>query len=303
MESTGVKRSLFILNPHAGIIPVKLFISNELQRRRNELSYFKSLSIDESGSHIKQSFDDYDVFVAAGGDGTVRSVASQLVGSKKILGVLPIGSGNGFARELGFKPNIRSLLNDIKKKESHNIDVIMLNDQVCLNVAGVGLDSFVAHSFDKLKTRGFWTYVWAILVNFIKFRPVHLEIDIPGEKLISDDFYLMTIANTRQFGNNAYIAPDAKPDDGIIDIALVKPFPKIMLPVFAWRLLRGTLKASKYIRYIKTNKPFTIKTNETRFHIDGDPVELSGKITVTIIHNILKVLKTKHYISSQIGSQ
>ena len=299
MESTGVKRSVFILNPHAGITPVKQIISKNLQKRKYELSCFRSLSIDESGSLIRKSFDIYDVFVAAGGDGTVRSVASQIIGTDKILGVLPIGSGNGFARELGFKPNIRSLLNDIKKKESHNIDVIMLNDQICLNVAGIGLDSFVAHSFDKLKTRGFWTYVWAILVNFIKFRPVHLEIKIPGEEYISDDFYLMTIANTRQFGNNAYIAPEARPDDGIIDIALVKPFPKIMLTVFAWRLLRGTLKNSKYIRYIKTDKPFTIITNETRFHIDGDPVELSGRITVTVNHNILKVLKTKHHISSQ----
>ena len=299
MESTGVKRSVFILNPHAGITPVKQIISKNLQKRKYELSCFRSLSIDESGSLIRKSFDIYDVFVAAGGDGTVRSVASQIIGTDKILGVLPIGSGNGFARELGFKPNIRSLLNDIKKKESHNIDVIMLNDQICLNVAGIGLDSFVAHSFDKLKTRGFWTYVWAILVNFIRFRPVHLEINIPGEEYISDDFYLMTIANTRQFGNNAYIAPEAKPDDGIIDIVLIKQFPKIILPVFAWRLLRGTLKNSKYIRYIKTDRSFTVTTNETKFHIDGEPVELSGKITITIKHNILKVLKTKHHISSQ----
>jgi len=294
MESPGIKRSLFILNPNAGIIPVKLIITKELQRRKNELSYFKSLSIDESGSHIKQSFDKFDVFVAAGGDGTVRSVATELIGSKKILGVLPLGSGNGFARELGFKTNIRSLLKDIKKEESHNIDVIMLNDQVCLNVAGVGLDSFVAHSFNKLKTRGFWSYVWAILINFFTSRPVSVKIKIPGEENISEDLFLMTIANTRQFGNNAYIAPDASPNDGIIDIVLVKPFPKIMLPVFAWRLLRGTLKNSKYIRYIKTDKSFTIHTPETRFHIDGEPVEISGDITISIKHNILKVLKTKH---------
>src|SRR5512136_3434434 len=109
MDSSRVKRSLFILNPNAGIIPVKLILSEELRRRKNELSYFKSLSIDESGSHIKQSFEKYDIFVAAGGDGTVRSVASELIGTKKILGVLPMGSGNGFAKELGFKTNIRSL--------------------------------------------------------------------------------------------------------------------------------------------------------------------------------------------------
>ncbi len=294
MEFSGEKRSLFILNPHAGVIPVNLIISKELQRRKNELSYFKSLSIDESGSHIKQSFDKYDVFVAAGGDGTVRSVASELVGSDKILGVLPMGSGNGFAKELGFRTNIKSLLKDIKKAESHLIDIIQINDMLCLNVAGIGLDSFVAHSFDKLKTRGFWSYVWAILVNFIRLRPVHIEIKITGEELISDDLFVLTIANTRQFGNNAYIAPDARPDDGIIDIVLIRPFPKIIFPVFIYRLMRGTLNNSKYVRYLKTDKPFTIRTDETRLHIDGEPVEISGDITVRIRQNTLKVLRTKH---------
>jgi len=294
MKLTGEKRSLFILNPHAGVIPVKFIISKELQRRKNELSYFKSLSIDESGSHIKQSFNEYDIFVAAGGDGTVRSVAAELVGSNKILGVLPMGSGNGFAKELGFRTNIRSLLKDIKKAESHLIDIIRINDKLCLNVAGVGLDSFVAHSFDKLKTRGFWSYVWAILVNLIKLRPVHVEIKLAEEDQISADLFDLTIANTRQFGNNAYIAPDARPDDGIIDIVMISPFPKILVPVFAYRLMRGTLKNSKYVRYLKTDKPFTIYTDETRFHIDGEPVEISGDISVSIKEKNLKVLKTKH---------
>src|SRR4030042_143313 len=189
MEVSGDKRSLFILNPYAGVIPVKLIISKELQRRKNELSYFKSLSIDESGIHIKQSFDKYDVFIAAGGDGTVRTVATELVGSEKILGVLPMGSGNGFAKEMGFRPNIRSLLKDIRKAESHIIDVIHINDQLCLNVAGVGLDSFVAHSFDKIKNKGFWSYVWAILINFIRLQPVHIELEIPGEERIRENLF------------------------------------------------------------------------------------------------------------------
>jgi len=275
-------------------MPVKMIISKELQRRKDELSYFKSLSIDESGSHIKQSFDMYDVFIAAGGDGTVRSVASELVGSDKILGVLPMGSGNGFAREMGFRPNIRSLLKDIRKAESHPIDVILLNDLLCLNVAGVGFDSFVAHSFDKLKTRGIWSYVWAIIINFFRFRPVHVDLEIPGEEKISADLFILTIANTRQFGNNAFIAPEARPNDGIIDIVLVRPFPKIMLPVFVYRLMRGTLRTSKYVRYIKTDKPCIIHTDETRFHIDGEPFLLSGDIKVSIKEKNLKVLKTKH---------
>jgi YegS/Rv2252/BmrU family lipid kinase len=291
MYSEQIKKSLFILNPAAGVLPVKLILSAELKRRRNELSTFKSLSIDESGVQIRNSFSDYDVFVAAGGDGTVRSIASQLVGTDKILGVLPMGSGNGFARELGFKPNIPSLLKDIRKSERILIDIIEINDHICLNVAGTGLDSFVAHSFDKLSTRGFWSYVYVTFLNFIRLKPVHVTIELDGETF-EEDLFTFTIANTRQFGNNAYIAPEAKPNDGIIDIVMVKPFPKFKAPLIVYRLFTGTLGKSKYVRYIKTDKSFTLHTDETRFHIDGEPVEIKGDIRVSIRRNALSVLKT-----------
>lgn len=294
MEASDEKRALFILNPNAGVIPVNIIISKTLQRRKKELSYFKSLSIDESGSHIKQSFNKYDVFVAAGGDGTVRTVASELMGSRKILGVLPLGSGNGFAKEFGFRTNIRSLLADIRKSESLTADIIEINDQICLNAGGIGLDSFVAHSFDKLKTRGFWSYVWVTIKNFIQLKPVQITVNIEGQDPISDDLYVLTIANTRQYGNNAFIAPLARPNDGIIDIVLIRPFPKLLAPLFIYRLFRGTLKNTRYVRYIKTDKPFTIVTGEKRFHIDGEPVELSGEVKVRIKRDVLTVLRTRY---------
>lgn len=292
MEPGQIKRSLFILNPAAGIMPVKFILTADLQRRKNDLSTFKSLSIDESGTEIKKSFDKYDFFVAAGGDGTVRSVASQLVGTEKVLGVLPMGSGNGFAREFGFKPNIPSLLKDIKKAERFPVDVIEINDLLCLNVAGIGLDSFVAHSFEKLGTRGLWSYVFETFRNFVILKPVKITIHLENET-ITEDLFTFTIANTRQFGNNAYIAPEAKPDDGIIDIVLVRPFPKYLAPLIVYRLFRGTINRSKYVKYIKTDKPFTIVTDEARFHIDGEPFLITGIINVRIKRNALRVLKTR----------
>jgi YegS/Rv2252/BmrU family lipid kinase len=294
MPAKPSNKALFILNPYAGIPPVKFIISKELKRRRDELSYHKSLSIDESGTLIRQNFDKYDVFVAAGGDGTVHTVAEQLVGTAKRLGVLPIGSGNGFAKELGFRPNIRSLLKDIEKNECFDVDVISINNGLCLNVAGVGLDSFVAHSFDKLKARGFWSYVGVTMINFIRLRPFHAEITITGGKTISEDLFVLTVANTRQFGNNAFIAPDAIPNDGMLDIVMIKPFPKMLFPIFIYRLFAKSMNRSKYFSHIKTSKMVTINTDETRFHIDGEPVTINGEVKIEIRKNALKVLKTRY---------
>ena len=287
-------KALFVLNPTSGVPPVNFIVSKELERRKNELSYYKSINKAATETHIKDNFDNYKVFIAAGGDGTVHTVASKLVGSNKILGVLPLGSGNGFAKEFGFKMNVRSLLSDIKKAESMDIDVIEINDKLCLNVAGIGLDSFVAHSFNELKLRGFLPYVWLTFKTFLLLRPFHVKIKIDGEEIVSEKLFVLTIANTRQFGNYAFIAPLAKPNDGMIDIVLIKPFPKILGTLFIIRLFTKRINKSKYVRHITTDKEIVIETAETKFHIDGEPVDLMGKVVIRIKKEVLKVLKTSH---------
>jgi YegS/Rv2252/BmrU family lipid kinase len=289
------KKALFVLNPTSGVPPINFIVSKDLEHRKKELSCYKSLTKEDTLSLIKKNFNKYEVFVAAGGDGTVHTVASELVGSNKILGVLPLGSGNGFAKEFGFKMNVRSLLSDIKKADSMDIDVIEINDNLCLNVAGIGLDSFVAHSFNNLKLRGFLPYVWLTFKTFLLLRPFHVTIKIDGKVIVSEKLFVLTIANTRQFGNNAFIAPEARPNDGIIDIVLIKPFPKILGSLFIIRLFTKRINKSKYVRHIKTDREIVIETDETRFHIDGEPVDISGKVVIRIKKEVLKVLKTTGY--------
>ena len=295
-------KALFVLNPTSGVPPVNFIVSKDLLRRKRELSFCKSMTKEDTGSLIRQNFNKYNVFIAAGGDGTVHTVATELVDTDKILGVLPLGSGNGFAKEFGFKMNVRSLLSDIRKADSMNIDVIEINDNLCLNVAGIGLDSFVAHSFNNLKLRGFLPYVWLTFKTFLLLRPFHVTIKVGGEEIVSEKLFVLTIANTRQFGNNAFIAPEARPNDGIIDIVLIKPFPKILGSLFIIRLFTKRINKSKYVRHIKTDKEIVIETDETRFHIDGEPLEISGKVVIRIKKEVLKVLKTRGYKMSPVNT-
>lgn len=293
--STGEKynRPLFILNPNAGVQPVNFLISLDLDRRKHDLKCMKSLNSVHTEVLIKENIGNHKVFIAVGGDGTVHSVASELVGKDKILGVLPLGSGNGFAKEFGFRMNIRSLLSNIEKCESMDIDVIEINNKLCLNVAGIGLDSFVAHSFNELKLRGFLPYVWLTMKTFLQLRPFQVNIKIDGKPEVSEKLFVLTIANTRQFGNNAFIAPEALPNDGKIDLVLIKPFPKIFGALFVLRLFTKRINKSKYVRHITTDKEIIIETDETRFHIDGEPLEISGEVIVRIKKEVLKVLKTR----------
>ena len=286
------KKPLIIINPYSGIVPVNYIVSLGLVLLKEDFSIVKSLSKDDTEEIIKQYSEKHDIFIAAGGDGTVHSVASQLVNTNKIFGVLPLGSGNGFAKEFGFNINVNSLMSDAQKAEVMPIDVIELNGHLCLNVAGIGLDSIIAHSFNDLKIRGVFPYMWLTLKSFIQLKPFQVTIWCGDEKIVSENLFVVTIANTRQFGNNAFIAPDAKPNDGIIDLVLIKPFPKILAPLFIFRLFTKRITKSKYVKQIKIDKEIVIETHETRMHVDGEPIKTGDRIVVRIKREALNVLKT-----------
>ena len=291
-EEKTKKNSLIIVNPGSGILPVNYIVSLGLDFFKDAFSIVKSYSKDDTEEIIRQNYEKYDVFIAAGGDGTVHSVATRLINTDKIFGVLPLGSGNGFAKEFGFNININSLLSDIQKAKVMPIDVIELNGHLCLNVAGIGLDSLVAHSFNDIKLRGAFPYIWFTLKTFIQLRPFHVTIWCDDKKIVSENLFAVTVANTRQFGNNAFIAPDAKPNDGIINLVLIKPFPKIFGPLLVFRLFTKRINKSKFVTQIKIDKEIAIETNETRMHIDGEPIKTGGKVVVKIKRETLNVLKT-----------
>ena len=136
-----------------------------------------------------------------------------------------------------------------------------------------------------------WSYSWVTITNFIRLRPFRVNIRLEGGETLSEDVFDIIIANSRQFGYNAVIAPDADPADGIMDIVILKPFPKYLFPVFVYLLFTGKINRSKYVKYITTQGDLTISTPESRFHIDGEPVSIVGEIAVRLKKKELKYLK------------
>jgi diacylglycerol kinase (ATP) len=290
VHSFNNNRTIFLINPKAGIIPDSILI-NYLKKFSSEFDYAAFPTIGEFREFMKTSINNYDVFIAVGGDGTVNGLATELAGTGKILGVFPIGSGNGFAREMGFLPLIKNLVKDIRKKEFFDIDVLYINDHPCVNVFGIGIDSLVAHEFHNLNHRGIFNYGVAAFKVVGKIKPFKVTVSF-GDERFTDEYFMVSVANTRQFGNNAYLAPMAKPDDGKYNLVLLKPFPKYMLPVIVIRMQTKTLKDSKYLKYHELDLPLTIRSEEHRIHIDGDPGIDENEISVRIKKNDLRVLKS-----------
>lgn len=290
MQSFNNNKIIFILNPKAGIAGISSF-KKQLQKFRDEFDYAAFSNIEEFRSFIRLHKNDYEVFIAVGGDGTVNSLASELIETDKILGVLPMGSGNGFAREMGFRKDIKALVKDIRKKESFKIDVLFINGTPSINVSGIGIDSLVAHEFHKLNHRGIFNYAISALKVVGKIKPFRVSITIDENK-IEDHYFMVSVANTRQFGSNALLAPMASPHDGKFNLVLVKPFPKILTPLMVVLMLTGTLKESKYLRYIESENLVLIRSEESRVHIDGEPIFLEDTIAVNMKKSALRILKS-----------
>jgi YegS/Rv2252/BmrU family lipid kinase len=299
--------SLFNIKPvneHAAAQPEILFIINPNAGRRDaikllrKLEHYRSLvdiRITERPGHcaeiVLSEFNNYKVFVAAGGDGTVNEVASTLVGTNKKLAIYPSGSGNGFAREFGFDKNLGRLVNAIQHGQVLKADLIDINGNPTFHLSGVGFDSAVAHQFVHHKRRGFWNYFISAIEALLSFRPIEATITCENET-IAGRFFMINITNNRQFGYNAVIVPTANPTDGKFDLVLVPPFPLYLFPVFAFKLLAGILEPEKDFRVISCEKEATLVTTETKIHIDGEPRIFQSPLKIKLRPGVLNVIDT-----------
>lgn len=281
---------LFIINPKAGTSKIDSIIKSLI---KNDVKYVLTNSLLEFDKLMNKEISNFKVFVAVGGDGTVNSLAKYLINqNQKALAVLPTGSGNGFAYELGFDIKLENLLKQILTGKIIEIDVLTINDKSFINVAGIGLDADVALRFQKTK-RGFLNYIISTFISFIKFKPFKATIYNNGIE-ISDTFKMISIANTRQFGNNAFISPNSKPYDGKYEIVTIKPISLIYSIPFVYRLFKGNLVNSKFVNFITCNQRIIIKTDCSKYHFDGDPLLSNGVYEVDIKIMCLNVVKIEN---------
>lgn len=212
----------------------------------------------------------FNKIVAVGGDGTVNEVARGLVGTGISMGIVPKGSGNGLGRHLGLPLKFEEAVQNTFTGKPLAIDTFIMNGHLSLNVSGVGFDGHIANLFGKDGKRGLVGYTKLALKEFLSFREFPATIIVDGISYTSNAF-IVAIANSSQYGNNARIAPSASVTDQKLHVTLLKKVPIYQGLAFIIRFFSGKVQSSTFCETYN-GKHIELRTNNPiPFHIDGEP--------------------------------
>ena len=297
-EKSTKKNICFIINPISGR-KRKKDISNLINEKLDQERFHTEIKYTRHAGHAAQlskaSLEEKcDIIVAVGGDGTINEVASVLVNTEAIFGIIPAGSGNGLARHLGIPLSVTKALDLIRSGKYIKIDTATINKIPFISLAGIGFDALVAKKFAKKKERGFLGYFLTILSEFFKYKPKRYRIFFNESKRINTRALFVTFANSSQFGYNTTIAPNAKLTDGKLDVCIAQKPGIFKLPLIANLLLLKRIDRSIYVNIIQSSG-LTVKRKRNRIvNIDGDPVKLKKDLEINVVPSSLNVIVPDH---------
>jgi len=288
------ERALAIVNPIAGNGAgerVARRIAADFRKHGVRLDVVRTPAPDEAARLAREAAaDGYRIIVAAGGDGTANEVANGIVGSAATLALYPIGSGNDFARALGYPRRARDVPRFIREARRRSIDVGEVNGRVFVNAAGVGIDGHVAERVVATSRVAGQTlgYFVGALVGIATYRPRPMRVLVDGE-LRSGAFLAVVAANGTHFGSGMHVAPQASLDDGLLDILLAGDLSRWSSLVALAKLYRGThvdgrtivMKQARAVE-IELERPLAAE-------LDGEVTRLS-RLSIRVRPGALEVL-------------
>ncbi len=283
----------FIVNPVAGPDDnVKYFksLKAELRDRGIPFSSKKTKRAGHAGKLVRKRLGKPKaVIVSVGGDGTFNEVASVLVGTNRLMAHIPRGSGNGLARMLKIPSQIRKIADYLESGVTKSIDVGQINEDYFFCTCGFGFDALIAHHFDGSEKRGLKGYVNYVCRSFFRFKGVDAKFALDGEAFVGR-YFAVTIANANQYGNNAFIAPLADLEDGLLDVTMIKPFPLWYAPFLGIALFGKFIHKSRYVETRKVKEVDIESLSLSYFHRDGDVYHLELPAKITVLPRVLNLL-------------
>ena len=288
-----MKKILFIVNPKAGITIKSKAIIDLMAGNLLNSDIEPKVVFTEYGGHAielaqKGIEDKYDVIVAGGGDGTINEVASVLKNTDAVLGLLPLGSGNGLARFLKIPLGTISAIRTLNNFAVRTIDTVTLNDRFFTSIAGIGLDAEVAHSFKSNRFRGLLEYSRITLTALTELKAHDHVLILDGNEM-EQKAIMISFANSNQFGFNMRIAPEALIDDGLLDICVIKKGNIANLINVGYNALAGIKDESGVIEYYKASEVIVKNNTDLKVNIDGEAALFETDLHFKIFPSSLKV--------------
>ncbi|WP_315511480.1 YegS/Rv2252/BmrU family lipid kinase [Hoylesella nanceiensis] len=287
------KKIVFIMNPISGTSDKKdipYLIEELLDKEQFDYSIRETEYAGHAYEIAKESKEQgIDIVVAVGGDGTVNEVGRALVHSNTALGIIPTGSGNGLARHLLIPMKIKGAIQVLNDCEITDLDYGIINDHPFFCTCGVGFDAFISEKFAEAGKRGPITYLENILKEGLKYEPETYEIEAENGT-IKKKAFLISCANASQYGNNAYIAPQASMSDGMIDVIIMEPFDALEASQISIEMFNKTLDKNNKIKTFRSKEIKIYRKAPGVIHYDGDPIETGKEIVVTLKEKGIKIL-------------
>ncbi|MDY2930799.1 MAG: diacylglycerol kinase family lipid kinase [Muribaculaceae bacterium] len=290
------KKLLAVINPISGTAN-KQYIPETITEVMDESKWDVMIRFTQRPGHatdlakqaIKQGY--YGV-LAIGGDGTINEVAAALRDSDTALGIIPNGSGNGLARHLNIPIDVKRALEEINNDRIEQFDYCMANQHPFFCTCGVGFDAHVSAKFAESKKRGPMSYLKNTLVEYLRYRSEEYSIET-ADQVLTERAFVIACGNASQYGNNAFITPNASMQDGLIDVTLIQPFTPLDTAVLGILLFTKHIDQDTNIQSFRTPSLTIHRPKAGVMHIDGEPMMMEADIEVKCIHNGIKIFLPK----------
>jgi YegS/Rv2252/BmrU family lipid kinase len=283
------RKFIFIVNPNSGkqrLIDWSQMVSQHLPSKNYEILF--TTHPGHTGSILSdyQHVDDSCV-IAVGGDGTVSELIPFVLNHKYVLGIIPMGSGNGLARHLKIPLRTAAAIQKLSSGKASLIDLIQVNDRFCSNTCGIGFTALITRYFGLKGQRGFNAYLKLAL----KLYQTSERFDLMLDEVLYKDIWMIEFANSSQLGNDTYVSPHASVTDGIMDILIVKR-PKIwQVPGFMLQSLFGKILKSSLTQLLQAKEVKIKLYSEQNYHIDGEYQGMIKELHLKILPSALQVIQ------------
>ncbi len=288
------RRVHVLINPRSGVWSLSLGLLRAFERHWEgaDLIYQISTSVDDGRAKTRRAVESgADSVVVVGGDGMVNTIGSLLIGSRVSLGVVPTGSGNGFARHFGIPLEWESAVRSLATARPAVIDVGRANGRPFFVTCSMAWDASLLKAFEKMQIRGILAYVLAGASGLFEYRPQPFTAEFDdGTSEVFPDPLVFTAANLTQWGGGARIAPQARPDDGMLELVVIGRAEAGWVMAQIGALFDGTLDRLPEVRSRRFSRLRLHRERPAPIQVDGELVEAGAEVEVDVLPAALRVL-------------